>query len=335
MVNRIKTWIPPTIPLRDNLPAWKLICNDIHDNLLLAGLIQTTDTGQLDIDAVSVLPADDTYAGYRMYRFNDPLQTTYPILIRLDFGCGIEGLANDSGSWMRTRTLKLKFQVGSNTLGDGQFLGIVSKFYYYPQEYGSATASSTIQLTDKGNSFFSYNEERGFFGFVYGAGSRNKPKIVNNGYYIGCTLAIFIQRSLDEFGDPDARGISVYGINLYNQNSSINWPNYTYSPGGNSIMQSITDQVKTFSDMAPTIGPAGSRAFGGEVSLQPIYSSNPYVQIWPSILTYWNADIPQSTIIDVNGTNFMTLGNEMGFITDIKNQWNNALAMIWEGTDLS
>lgn len=42
-----KKWIPPTIPLRDNLAAWKTLFTDLHDNMIAAGLVKTDTVGQL------------------------------------------------------------------------------------------------------------------------------------------------------------------------------------------------------------------------------------------------------------------------------------------------
>lgn len=335
MVNRIKTWIPPTIPLRDNLPAWKLICNDIHDNLLLAGLVQTDDTGQLDIDAVSVLPADNTYAGYRMYRFNDPLQATYPILIRLDFGCGVEGLYDSA----RSRTLNIKTVIGTNTNGNGDLLGVKSIEYKAPQSINLNPLASNSQLTNSGISYLSYNESNGSFVFLYGVGSRNKPFSNSYGYY-GCSLAIFIQRTKNLSGELDGTGLACFGCDLtFSMSSwiSSNYPNFCYYSSiyqiekGCTRVSTLTDVLNTSNLLMPLVGTPGTRAFGAEVGLQPIYMQTPYLQTWPSVFTYYADDIPEGSIIDVNGTNFMTIGRDTGIIPDNRNLWNTGLAIIWEG----
>jgi hypothetical protein len=49
------------------------------------GLVQTADTGQINWTTVA-RPAINTSAGYEMWRFNDALQATRPVFIRLDYG---------------------------------------------------------------------------------------------------------------------------------------------------------------------------------------------------------------------------------------------------------
>jgi hypothetical protein len=49
------------------------------------GLVQTSDTGQINWATVT-RPAIGALAGYEMWRFNDALQATKPVFIRLDYG---------------------------------------------------------------------------------------------------------------------------------------------------------------------------------------------------------------------------------------------------------
>lgn len=49
------------------------------------GLVQTSDTGQINWVTVT-RPAINTSAGYEMWRFNDALQATKPVFVRLDYG---------------------------------------------------------------------------------------------------------------------------------------------------------------------------------------------------------------------------------------------------------
>lgn len=61
--------------------------------LTTVGLVRTADTGQ--IDATTVLkPTVATMAGYAIFRFDDPMQATRPIFLRIDFGTGISNTAN-------------------------------------------------------------------------------------------------------------------------------------------------------------------------------------------------------------------------------------------------
>lgn len=100
--------------------AWAQL---IHDSLVSVGLIQTSDTGQIDLTSVSTPGSNNTYAGYEIWRFNDSRQATDPIYIKLEYGRG--GAAGRP-------SLRVSVGVGSN--GSGTL----------------TTPTSTIALTPSG-----------------------------------------------------------------------------------------------------------------------------------------------------------------------------------------
>lgn len=63
--------------------------------LAAVGLIRTTDTGQIDwTTVIRPATAGPTYAGFEIWRFNDTLQATAPVFIRIDYGTGTSTTAN-------------------------------------------------------------------------------------------------------------------------------------------------------------------------------------------------------------------------------------------------
>jgi hypothetical protein len=52
------------------------------------GLVQTSDTGQINWTTVLRPPTTQTKQGYEIWRFNDALQTTKPVVIRIEYGSG-------------------------------------------------------------------------------------------------------------------------------------------------------------------------------------------------------------------------------------------------------
>lgn len=144
-----KKWIPPTIPLRDDLPAWKTLFQDLHDNLLLAGLKQTDTPGQLVIGDVSVLPADGTFAGFIEYAFDDALQATAPIVIKLEYGCGVEGAwSGGNNLFYRSRTPRIRATVSINAHNSTESES--------PQSVNFGSGILT-QLIETGTSYICYN----------------------------------------------------------------------------------------------------------------------------------------------------------------------------------
>lgn len=60
----------------------------LHAQFLAVGLVQSSDTGQLVSPCVAARPGTSAYAGYRIWRFNDALQATVPIFIKVEYGIG-------------------------------------------------------------------------------------------------------------------------------------------------------------------------------------------------------------------------------------------------------
>lgn len=60
----------------------------IAAGIVAAGLVKTTDTGQIDWTTVLTPTVANTKRGYEIYRFNDALQATRPVFMRFDYGSG-------------------------------------------------------------------------------------------------------------------------------------------------------------------------------------------------------------------------------------------------------
>lgn len=320
-----RKWVPPTIPLRDNLPAWKLICQDIHDALLLAGLTQTATAGQLDIAGVAALPADNSYAGFREYAFSDALQATAPVILKLEFGCGSEGLSAGYAA-IRSRTLRVR--------GTVTFKGVASRAFVWPQEHFGALPQGTTQLTNTGTSYLSYDPAKGFLGFVYGAGSRNKPQMDPTGGYHGATLAIFLQRDTGANGVPNADGLAIYSPSLPVKQSIDLWTDGVLPP---AFCQYLTGSGASvaYTTMATRIGGAEAPVIPGQVNVQEMFYAAPELKPFPWMVTYAHNGLPEGTEFDIEvfpGTThkFIGLGNETSIGTDAIIGQRGAIAMLFE-----
>lgn len=321
----VRKWVPPSIPLRDSLPAWKLICQDIHDALLLAGLTQTATAGQLDIAGVAALPADNSYAGFCEYAFSDALQATAPVIIKLEFGCGAEGLTSGSSSYCRSRTLRIR--------GTVTFKGVASRTFPWPQEANNSSGVTT-QLTNYGTSYLTYDGAKGFLGFVYGAGSRNKPHSHSSGSYYGATLTIFLQRDTDPNGAPNANGLAIYSPSLTVNNTSSLWTNGVI-PTAFCQYLSGSGASAAYTTMATRIGGAEAPVIPGQVNVQEMFYAAPELKPFPWMVTYTHNGLPEGTEFDLEvfpGTThkFIGLGNETNIGTDSIIGQHGAIAMLFE-----
>lgn len=83
--------------------------------LIACGLVLAGDTGQLDPTTVTK-PAAAGVAGYRIYRFNDALQATKPVFIKVQYGVAA----------ISTWPPRLIVQVGTATNGAGALAGVTT-----------------------------------------------------------------------------------------------------------------------------------------------------------------------------------------------------------------
>jgi hypothetical protein len=71
----------------------------VHNALAACGLVQTSDTGQINLATVSTPSSNSTYAGYEIWRFNDAEQADAPIFFKIEYG---RGGSNTQPNWRWT-----------------------------------------------------------------------------------------------------------------------------------------------------------------------------------------------------------------------------------------
>lgn len=98
--------------------------------LAAVGLVQTADTGQIDWTTVVAPVATQTVKGYEIWRFNDSLQSTVPIYIKIEYGSG-------TGAAIP----QIKYSVGSGTDGAGNLTNV------HPASAGSFTCGGASSST--------------------------------------------------------------------------------------------------------------------------------------------------------------------------------------------
>lgn len=103
----------------------------VHDVLVAATcLTQTSDTGQVNLTTMT-RPSAGTMAGYEIFRFNDALQATAPIFIRIEYGTG--GSATYPG---------ISFSVGTATNGAGVISSPILSNGYLPNSMSGSGSSA-------------------------------------------------------------------------------------------------------------------------------------------------------------------------------------------------
>jgi hypothetical protein len=97
------------IPNQDDNAAFRAWGQQVAASLEAAGLVQTADTGQINWSTVTIPTGGNQSRGYEVYCFDDDLQATAPVFIRIDYGSNGNG-----GSYPG-----MKLHVGTVTDGAG------------------------------------------------------------------------------------------------------------------------------------------------------------------------------------------------------------------------
>lgn len=159
-----------------NFRAWG---QNVSSRILTAGLVQTSDTGQIDWGTVAAPGAAQTSAGYEIFRFADALQATTPIFLKLEYGSGSN--ANNPG---------LFFTVGSGSDGAGSLTGVTT---------GRCNVGTSSNSTSSINCFLSGNTGRLSFAlWSHGTGSTTT-----------LALGFGIERTVDANGAQTSEGALI------------------------------------------------------------------------------------------------------------------------------
>lgn len=88
--------------------AFRAWIANVRAALAAIGLVQHTDTGQIDPATVAYPGSNSTAAGYEIWRFDDSLQATKPVFLKIEYGRG--PFSGNIAMWLT---------VGSSTDGAG------------------------------------------------------------------------------------------------------------------------------------------------------------------------------------------------------------------------
>lgn len=141
------------------------------------GLIQTSDTGQINWTTVTAPVSVSVYQGYEIWRFADTLQATAPIYFKIQYGSANVAAANPG--------MSIVFGTGSD--GVGNLTGTLSSAMLC----GSITAYATA-------------------GSLFGSGSTNRFVFATwNGASTGTWMGF--ERTLDASGEVSSEGVTMFG----------------------------------------------------------------------------------------------------------------------------
>lgn len=281
---------------------------DIHSFFTTdLGLRQSPDIGQLDLTNIpdigmkAIYDASTTSRwtlwsyGYTLYEFTDPLQTDFPIFIKLEFQV-VDGSYSNSTNYRSRTYLNIRTSIMSATDGAGLAVDGRMNFVY--------NQSPSVHSSSSANDYFESNiaDSYGFYDDV--AGRLYVcicPNIKKGSLDIGNQqpqMNFYIERSKNVVNDvtTDYVLIQNYQRGLYDSTAFMTQFNTVYSTkeklnfqsaaGSHVPMDGIQTNAATRSNLFRTIS---VNPFNNEL----IPNSN--------ILSYLNADIPISgVVVDVN-----------------------------------
>lgn len=232
--------------------------SELSAKLAEAGLIKTADTGQIDW-LTAARPVINTAAGYEIWRFNDALQATAPIFLKLEYGTGTG--AATPGLWLT---------VGTGSNGAGTLTGTTT---------GRALATfSTVPSVASFPSYLCVGS--GFVGLSHKAGA-----VTGSGFGF-----FAISRTFDGAGAPSGQGCIVLwgaaGDTAVALSQCLRFAATAVAYTASTLFSLVPAQVlASFS--------------GTDYLVYPVFGISPSAWVVPTLATVISSEIPGGTLFSV------------------------------------
>lgn len=268
--------------------------------LTAIGLTQTADTGQLTT-ATLTRPGTATAAGYQIYQFNDPAQSSLPIYLRIEFGTN--NIQNVPAVWV---------SAGSATNGSGTLTANTWTTRVVTGVSNNTPASTTTAYA----SYFSYNTSTGFLGWNW-----------KNGAISGGTHSTFmIGRSCNSTGAVTTSGVTTfYGY--------VNGSTPLYMQSTNNTNTRIIDRVQGKCSIIP--GSVTSSVSGSNTQAFLNWTMYPLIEPINWKCTVLTTEFPYqttftATLVGSTFHTYLSIGTNGTYQDDGGGSINATGAMIWE-----
>lgn len=171
--------LPANLPNDADFRTWG---QGIAAQLAAMGLVKAADTGQIDWSTVTKPTVISTFAGYEIWRFNDSLQATRPVFIKIEYG--VSSAVDRPG---------LRFSVATGTNGAGTLTGGVTNLVTVSPS-GSKSSGATLPS------------------FCSGSSSRlnlfTNHDASNGSFFMG----LFVERTKNASGQDTADGVVFFAL---------------------------------------------------------------------------------------------------------------------------
>lgn len=238
--------------------TYRAACSEICAGLAAVGLVQTADTGQATWVSETKPVGANTFSHYQIYRFDDALQATNPIFIKVEFGTG-----------STASNLGLRFSFSSSTDGAGSLNGTFIS--------NTQTVSMARNRTDAIPCYFSSD-----------TGRLQMALFVSNSYS-AFAVVVSLSRTVDSNGDPTADGATLVVINEGSKTQQ-----FVSNASGAGKNPSSTTQSNLMS-YCPAFDHPGVGTWGNKVGFFPILQNRGYADYFDKgLLCYPRAIFPVS-----------------------------------------
>lgn len=218
-----------------------------------AGLVQTSDTGQINWVTVTAPLASNTFQGYEIWRFADSLQATAPVYMKIEYGSG--------GS---TNNPAIRFQFGSGSNGSGTITGVLS---VQRTTQGVASAGTV-------NNYWSGATGR-FCAFMGGGVNTSTP------------ILFSIERSKDASGNDTSEAVLVIWKNSGSGSAASTFAAVAWDTATGD--KTTGETVNGISALLPSVG---TGITGSQIATYPIFhTKGVFMNPGMNLQVYYTADL--------------------------------------------
>lgn len=294
--------------------AFRAWGRELSNAMQTAGLVKAADTGQINWDTV-LKPAYNVgggVAGYEIFQFNDPLQPTAPVFVKLEYGTGPTQTSAYPGLWLT---------VGTGTNGAGTLTGVLSTRQLLTHSYGG----TACVLPDTANgmpTFVCYKD--GYLAVVFKCG----------GAYCGIPNAVaffIIGRTGNDDGTENSDGVYVMTRGASSGTGTTN-------PGGAAGLQYLNflDSTVVARNINFSVIPGGvtSTKVGTQYQAFKCYAMIPRMRPLLHVATVLTSEYPLGTafngkMLGATDRLYMSMGTAAGYAGAADNE-GHTLAILWE-----
>lgn len=288
------TQVTTTVIDHSSDAAFRAWVAEVITMLTAAGVVQTSDTGQINTATVT-RTGTNTNAGYAIFRMDDTQQGSAPIFFRLDFGTGSNASAP-----------RIQVTVGTGTNGSGTISGI---------GIGATNiGTSALPASAVTNYTTRVCVVDGFLGLMWKLGGTNGT---------GAVLGYFsISRSTDSSGAPTADAAAIY---VGNSNPAVTMARYS---GGSPVVMAAGSYCLIAGGHATSLVGGDAQVFKHYLTLPKVVPNAYLMTVISSELG--NNTTFTATPVGATSRTFVSSGPQGIQQTGLPAVNSNVLAMIWE-----